>query len=177
METSNSSVEMILSGSDVPAHGYDESDKEFDSVFTSECEIADSVMLARKKSFSFHRARSVDMGDAEYDDIEDDMLSDDEYDLPLNDSYESTHNPLGGKRKATNRIPSPTHDYARGSPAVNIMEEGESYSFQPHCTSRKTRSMSCGSIPTTISLPNSPIVVNVKKLRRKTGEHSSARRH
>jgi hypothetical protein len=153
-----SSVEMILSGDEVPAPGYDESDNDFDSMHISDCEIADSVMLARGKCLqcpSIYRDRSVDMGYAEYDDSEDDLLSDDEYDMPLNDTYESTHKPLEEERKAANRISSPPHDNTRGSPAVNIMEEGEAYGFKPHITSRKPRTMSCGSIPTTISLPNS----------------------
>jgi hypothetical protein len=152
-------------------------------VYTSNCEIADSVMLAREKCpqwLSIHRdSRSVDMGYAEYDDFEDDLLSDDEYDLPLNDTYESTqHKPLEEERKATDIISSPPHDNTGESPAVNIMEEGKSYGFESHITSHKPLPMSCGSIPTTISLPNSSIVVfqNVERLRRKAGKHSSARR-
>jgi hypothetical protein len=149
----NSSVEMIRSGDEVPSPGYDESDNDFDSMFISDCEIADSVMLAREKCPqcpSIYRDRSVDMGYTEHDDFEDDLLSADEYDMPLNDTHESTHKTLEEERKVTNRISSPPHDNTRGSPAVNIMEEGGSYGFK-----RKPLTMSCGPIPTTISLPNS----------------------
>lgn len=132
----------------------------------SDCDswtITDSVVLAREKysywtlCTSSDHSSLADDGYMECDNFDEDMFSDDEYDLPLNDAFESSRTLLETttmrEEKRTSRPP-PTRCNDRGDSSDETSTQQEDFhGFKPRKSSLNTFALTCGSVPTAISLP------------------------